>query len=99
MKLMTTLVHETRNEPLRVRFSDSRVYIDLADGRFVGAPLSLFPELQSASEAQRYDYQLYELTVCWEDLGCSIDLNAMLTGLYASPNDSEEIARLYPTRA
>ena len=98
MKLMKTLVHETRNKPLRIRFSDERVYIDLADGRFIGAPLSLFPALRSASETQRHDYQFRDLAVHWQQLGTSIDLNAMLTGLYASPDDSEEMARLYPAR-
>ena len=92
MKLMTTLIHETRNEPQRVRFSDDRVYIDLADGRFIGAPLRLFPRLQSASDAQRKAYRFDKLSVHWDALDQSIDLNAMLTGLYTVPDEEAAAA-------
>ena len=84
MKLMTGLIHETRNQPQRVRFSADRIIIDLADGRFVSAPLRFFPALQAADDSQRQDYLVQGLCLRWEGLNESIDLNAMLTGLYAA---------------
>ena len=90
MKLMTTLIHETRNLPQGVRFSGDMVYIDLADGRFIGAPLKLFPRLQTADESQRQAHRFDKLSVHWDELETRIDLNAMLTGLYTVESEAGE---------
>ena len=86
---MMNLIDESRNQPQRVRFSGDRVYIDLADGRFIGAPLRLFPRLKDASDAQRETYRFDNLSVHWDALDQSVDLNAMLTGLYTVPAEAE----------
>ena len=76
------VIHGTRNEPQAVRFTDTHVMIDLADGRIIGVPLRFFPLLETASEEERHNYQLGGLEVYWEDIDDGIDLTAMLSGLY-----------------
>ena len=86
------IIHRKRNRPTGVRFTDESVFIDLADGRAIGMPLYFFPWLQAASDAQRHDYQLYHVSVNWEDLGEGIDMIAMLTGLYIKDKPKPERA-------
>lgn len=76
------VIHDTRNEPQRLRFTDSHVMIELADGRIIGVPLRFFPLLEAASDAERQNYQLGSSSVYWEDIDDGIDLTAMLSGLY-----------------
>ncbi len=75
-------VHDDRCAPIAVLFTDSRVLIEMADGRSLGLPLYFFPWLENASESQRQNFQLNYFTVDWEDLDEGIDMVAMLTGLY-----------------
>ncbi|MCY4537901.1 MAG: DUF2442 domain-containing protein [Chloroflexi bacterium] len=76
------VIHDTRNEPQRVTFTDTHAMIDLADGRIIGVPLHFFPLLEAASEKERQNYQLGNLDVYWKDIDDGIDLTAMLSGLY-----------------
>ena len=76
------VIHDTRNEPQRVRFTDTHAMIDLADGRIIGIPLRFSPLLEAASEEERQNYQLGSLEIYWEDIDDGIDLTAMLSGLY-----------------
>ncbi len=75
-------VHNDRCAPQAVRFTESHLMIEMADGRILGLPRYYFPWLQDASDAQRQNYQLNTFTVDWEDLDQGIDMVAMLTGLY-----------------
>ncbi len=76
------VIHDTRNEPQRVTFTDTHAMIDLADGRIIGVPLHFFPLLEAATVEERQNYQLGSSTVYWEDIDDGIDLTAMLSGLY-----------------
>ena len=76
------VIHDTRNEPQAVSFTDTHVMIELADGRIIGVPLRFFPLLEAASYEERRNYQLGGLEVYWEDIDDGIDLTAMLSGLY-----------------
>ncbi len=75
-------IHETRNRPTRVHFSDEFLFIDLADGRAFGLPLYFFPWLRDASDDERNDCQLYPFSIYWHDLDEGIDLIAMISGMY-----------------
>lgn len=75
-------IHETRNQPTRVRFDDEFVFIDLADGRAIGMPLYFFPWLRDASDEERNDCQLYPFSVYWHNLDEGIDIIAMVSGMY-----------------
>ncbi len=79
------VIHDTRNEPQGVSFTESHVMIELADGRIIGVPLRFFPQLEAASDEERRNYQLGGLDVYWEDIDDGIDLTAMLSGLYLEP--------------
>lgn len=85
------VIHDTRNEPQAVSFTDTHVMIDLADGRIIGVPLRFFPLLEAASDEERHNYQLGGLEVYWEDIDDGIDLTAMLSGLYLeTPQDYKD---------
>ena len=75
-------IHDARNRPTRVRFSDEFVFIDLADGRALGLPLYFFPWLQDASDDERNNCQLYPYSVYWRHLDEGIDIIAMVSGMY-----------------
>ena len=76
------VIHDTRNEPQRVSFTDGHVMIELADGRIIGVPLHFFPLLEAASDDERQNCQLGSCSIYWEHIDDGIDLKAMLSGLY-----------------
>ncbi len=80
------VIHETRNEALRVRFEEEHAMIDLADGRILGVPLDFFPLLKAATDEERQNYQLHGLTIYWEDIDDGMDLTALVSGLYIEPS-------------
>ena len=82
MMQRTPFIHSSRNDAQRVRFNDSFIWIDLADGRVIGLPFIWFPWLQNATDAQRQTYELLGDSIYWEELDEGIDLVAMLTALY-----------------
>lgn len=88
-------VHDDRCAPQAVRFTESHIMIEMADGRILGLPLYYFPWLHNASEAQRRNFQLNYFTVDWEELDEGIDMVAMLTGLYIKdkPRPAEAVER------
>ena len=94
-------IHETRNRPIRVRFDDDFVFIDLADGRAIGMPLYFFPWLRDASEDERNNCQFYPFSVYWRDLDEGIDIIAMVSGMYMKdkprPKDVIETAEASTT--
>ncbi len=94
------VIHDTRNEPQRVSFSDTHAMIELADGRIIGVPLHFFPLLEAASDEERQNYQLGSSEVYWEDIDDGIDLTAMLSGLYleTSQEYKEYLKRLIAER-
>ena len=79
------VIHDERNRPTGVTFTEKRVVIALADGRTIGMPLYFFPWLQSATAEQRRDFQLGAWSVYWEALDEGIDLIAMISGMYMKP--------------
>ena len=85
-------IHETRNRPTRVRFSDEFVFIDLADGRAIGMPLYFFPWLRDASDDERNDCQLNPFSVYWHNLDEGIDIIAMVSGMYMKDMPRPEAA-------
>ena len=79
---LTPVIHDTRNEPQRLSFTETHVMIELADGRIIGVPLRFFPLLEAASDDERQNFSLGACDVYWEDIDDGIDLTAMLSGLY-----------------
>ena len=75
-------VHDTRNIPKALRFTDEHLIFDLADGRVLCLPWRFSLKLAQANNRQRQNYQRKGLTLRWEKLDENIDLIAMLTGFY-----------------
>ncbi|MDE2857661.1 MAG: DUF2442 domain-containing protein [Chloroflexota bacterium] len=75
-------IHDERNAPTGLKFSEEYVIITLADERTIGMPLYFFPWLHSATDEQRRAYQLGAWSVYWEELDEGIDLIAMISGMY-----------------
>ncbi len=63
-----------------VRFTNSMVYITLADGREIGAPLSRFPWLERAPQAQRKKWHIepHGFAVYWDELDDGIEIEHLL---------------------
>ena len=80
------VIHEERNEARGLRFTDTHVMVDLADGRIIGVPLSFFPLLEAATDKQKRKFTLYGQSIYWEDIDDGIDLTAMISGLYIPPS-------------
>ena len=75
-------VHDTRNIPKSLRWTDNNIIFELADGRILCLPSHFSRKLAQASDSQRQNYQLKGLSLFWDLLEESIDLIAMLTGFY-----------------
>jgi len=75
-------VHDTRNIPKSLRWTDNNIIFELDDGRILCLPPHFSRKLTQASDSQRQNYHVTGLSVCWEQLDVSIDLIAMLTGFY-----------------
>ena len=69
----------------KVHFTQDRLGFELKDGRLISVPLSFYPTLQHASEAQRLNFELYPSSVHWPDLDCDIGVEGMLAGATELP--------------
>jgi len=54
--------------PKAVRFDDDCLWVDLEDGRTIGAPLAWFPRLFHATKEQLQACELSARGLHWEDL-------------------------------
>ena len=64
-----------------VWFDDTRVYVELNDGRVVGSPLAWFPRLQRATPEQRNHFELVGggYGIHWEELDEDLIAEGFLT--------------------
>lgn len=77
-------------EPLAVRFDEHSFWVELNDGRTIGVPLTWFPPLLHASEAQRADFFLSRAGIHWE----AIDEDISIAGLLAGRRDATSSSRV-----
>lgn len=65
-----------------VRCDDDTLWVDLADGRTIGAPLAWFPRLMRASAAERADVRIGPSGrgLHWEKLNEDISVEGLLAG-------------------
>lgn len=63
-----------------VRVSDSRLAVQLTDGREISAPLNEFPELVAATPEQRANWEIsaFGTAIYWPDLDEEIGLAGLL---------------------
>lgn len=64
-----------------VEFRDGMIWITLADERVIGAPLSRYPWLESATDAERSDYRIGAFSILWETLEDGIDIEGLLSSI------------------
>lgn len=65
--------------PVSVEFYDNRVWIGLADGRVIAAPLARYPWLETATDQERNNYLLGAFSILWETLEDGIDIEGLLS--------------------
>lgn len=73
--------------PVSVAFRDEMIWITLADGRVVGAPLARYSWLESATEEQRNDYRIGAFSILWETLEDGIDIEGLLSSTPLTSDD------------
>jgi hypothetical protein len=75
------------------RIENDRLFVDLADGRIVSAPLTWFPKLFVAGEAKRANWRVAHggCGLRWPDIDEYISIDAPLRG---APSSGDELERL-----
>jgi len=68
-------------KPMRVRFDQDSMWVDLSDGRTIGVPLAWFPRLLHATSAQREQVKMTSRGLHWEELDEDISIAGLLAGL------------------
>lgn len=65
---------------VNVRFTSSMLYVELTDGREIGAPLSRFPWLEQATPAQRAKWHIepHGFAVYWDELDDGIEVDHLM---------------------
>jgi hypothetical protein len=71
----------TPNQVVSIEYHDDKVFLRLADGREIGNPLNWHPWLEKATQAQRDNVELYELSAYWPDLDDGLDVEEMMKGM------------------
>ena len=72
----------SKDRPIAVAFDDSNVWVELADGRWIGNPLTWHPWLATATPQQRANTDLRAFSVDWPDLDNGLDIEGMLRGIH-----------------
>ncbi len=65
-------------EPTAVRFDADVMWVSLADGRTIGAPLAFFPRLTNASDTDLADVFLSPSGLHWDTLDEDISIATLL---------------------
>lgn len=82
-RIKMTLLSEpqyTLEFPVNVSFERSIVWVELADGRIVGAPLKWFPKLLEANRLERTQYQMTPVSLIWPALDTQIHMDDLFDG-------------------
>ena len=61
-----------------VRFDDNSMWVELSDGRTLGAPFAWFPRLLNATKSQREQVEIGHLH--WEAIDEDISIEGLLAG-------------------
>jgi hypothetical protein len=66
--------------PTAVRFDEHTMWVDLTDGRTIGAPFTWFQRLNRATPAQRETVELSRIGLHWEEIDEDISVAGLLAG-------------------
>jgi hypothetical protein len=64
-----------------VRFDDSSMWVDLADGRVIAVPLAWFPRLMGATPEQLAQVEFSSRGLHWQHLDEDISVDGLLAGM------------------
>ena len=80
--------------PTKAWCDEDSLWVDLSDGRTLGAPLVWFPRLLSATDEQRANVRLSTRGLHWEELDEDISVEGLLAGRgdMTKPRPSKEVA-------
>lgn len=80
--------------PTRAWCDEDSLWVDLSDGRTLGAPLAWFPRLLSGTAEQRAKVRLSTRGLHWEELDEDISVQGLLAGRgdMTKPRPSKEVA-------
>ena len=67
--------------PMRVRFDEDNMWVDLSDGRVLGVPLAWFARLLDGTSEQRAEVRLSSRGLHWASLDEDISVAGLLEGL------------------
>lgn len=96
---MTTLMLEIEPFAAQIQVTDEKLIVDLVDGRSLIIPLSWYPRLLHASQAERQNWQLLGdgYAIEWVDLDEHIGVEGLLSGRH-SGESSRSFERWLATR-
>lgn len=96
---MSTLVLEMEPSAIEVTVTDDDVTVNLVDGRRMHVPLSWYPRLFYASDAERQNWQLLGdgYAIEWPDLDEHIGVEGLLAGR-RSGESSQSLKRWLASR-
>src|SRR2546428_13362734 len=79
---MTSLVLERSPYAVAVHVSDDRINLELDDGRRLSVPLTWYPRLANATDAERSRYELWGsgYAIEWPDIDEHISVEGLLAG-------------------
>ncbi|MBI3586264.1 MAG: DUF2442 domain-containing protein [Ignavibacteriales bacterium] len=77
---MNTLIVKIEPNVVDVSFKGNSLYVILADGREVSAPLEWFPRLKGATESQKNNWRLIGggVGIHWPDVDEDISVKSLL---------------------
>src|SRR5574341_1954422 len=67
--------------PIAVEITGGRLWVELEDGRVIGAPLDWYMPLANATPAQLSNHELLDDVIHWPDLDEDLSVSAMLAGV------------------
>ena len=63
-----------------VRFDDDALWVELSDGRTIGAPFAWFPRLLNSAKKQREAVEIGRFGLHWEEIDEDISIAGLLAG-------------------
>src|SRR5271170_3242236 len=63
-----------------VRFDDNSMWVELSDGRTLGAPFAWFPRFLNATKSQREQVEIGHFGLHWEAIDEDISIEGLLAG-------------------
>ncbi|MCC6802726.1 MAG: DUF2442 domain-containing protein [Anaerolineae bacterium] len=74
------LIYVPRNDAVAAQVTKDELIVTTRDGRTIHTPLTWFPFLLNASEAQRQNFQVMGTLVLWDDLDEIVSMEVILLG-------------------